>query len=96
MNRPGVTVTASGKPGAVRCLNGFTPYEYICKAWASEPDRCIADPIHQRPGLNTRRGCSTFALISAFSASGGRAGNAAKERHCHQAKKHERQADFQR
>jgi hypothetical protein len=32
---------------------GYTPYEYICKIWTSEPDRFILDPIHQMPGLNT-------------------------------------------
>lgn len=34
-------------------LNGLTPYEYICKTWASKPDRFISNPIHQMPGLNT-------------------------------------------
>lgn len=31
---------------------GLMPYEYICKVWISEPDRCILDPNHQMPGLN--------------------------------------------
>jgi hypothetical protein len=34
-------------------LKGFTPYEYICKIWSSEPDRSILNPIHQIPGQNT-------------------------------------------
>ena len=34
-------------------LSGFTPYEYICKIWTSEPDRFILGPVHQMPGLNT-------------------------------------------
>ena len=38
----------------LKTLGGFTPYEYICKIWTSEPDRFILDPIHQMPGLNTR------------------------------------------
>jgi IS30 family transposase len=37
----------------LKTLGGFTPYEYICKIWTSEPDRFILDPIHQMPGLNT-------------------------------------------
>jgi len=36
-----------------RTLSGFTPNEYICRIWTSEPDRFIPDPIHQMPGLNT-------------------------------------------
>lgn len=31
----------------------LTPYEFICKAWTSEPDRLILNPIHQIPPLNT-------------------------------------------
>ena len=42
---------ASG--GALKTLNGLTPYEYICKIWTSEPDRFILNPIHQMPGLNS-------------------------------------------
>ncbi len=38
--------------------SGFTPYEYIAKIWTSEPDRFIADPIHQMPGPTT----STLAI----------------------------------
>ena len=34
-------------------LRGLTPYEFICKAWASEPQRFTADPHHQMPGPNT-------------------------------------------
>lgn len=37
----------------LKTLNGFAPYEYICKIWTSEPDRFILDPTHQMPGLNT-------------------------------------------
>lgn len=33
-------------------LKGFTPYEFICKRWTSEPERFRLDPIHQMPGLN--------------------------------------------
>jgi transposase InsO family protein len=34
-------------------LRGLTPYEFICKAWASEPERFTLNPLHQMPGLNT-------------------------------------------
>ncbi len=37
----------------LKTLSGLTPYEYIWKIWASEPERFILDPIHQMPGLNT-------------------------------------------
>jgi hypothetical protein len=37
----------------LQTLSGLTPYEYICKIWASEPDRFIVNSIHQMPGLNT-------------------------------------------
>ncbi len=37
----------------LKTLSGLTPYEYIAKIWASEPDRFIVDPIHQIPELNT-------------------------------------------
>jgi len=33
----------------LKILQGLTPYEAICKRWASEPDQCIFDPIHQMP-----------------------------------------------
>jgi transposase InsO family protein len=35
-----------------RRLKGLTPYEFICKAWASQPERFTLDPLHQIPGLN--------------------------------------------
>jgi transposase len=34
-------------------LRGLTPYEFICKAWATEPKRFTLNPLHQMPGLNT-------------------------------------------
>jgi transposase InsO family protein len=33
-------------------LRGLTPYEFICKTWADEPERFTANPHHQTPGLN--------------------------------------------
>ncbi|AML53644.1 integrase [Falsihalocynthiibacter arcticus] len=37
----------------LKTLSGLTPYEYICKIWTAEPDRCILNPIHQMLGPNT-------------------------------------------
>ena len=34
-------------------LRGHTPYEFICKTWAAEPERFTANPHHQISGLNT-------------------------------------------
>jgi len=36
----------------LKTLRGLTPYEAICKAWADEPDRFRADPVHLTSGLN--------------------------------------------
>ena len=36
----------------LKTLKGLTPYEFICKQWTVEPERCTLDPIHQMPGLN--------------------------------------------
>ena len=36
----------------LKTLGGLTPYEFICKAWTSQPGRFRLDPIHQMPGLN--------------------------------------------
>lgn len=36
----------------LKILGGFTPYEYICKIWTSEPDSFILNPIYQMPELN--------------------------------------------
>lgn len=37
----------------LKTLSGLTPYKYICKIWASEPDRFIPYPIRQMPGWHT-------------------------------------------
>ena len=36
----------------LKTLRGLTPYEAICRAWAAEPERFKADPIHLTSGLN--------------------------------------------
>ena len=38
----------------LKTLSGLTPYEYIAKIWTSEPDRFIANPIHQIPSSISR------------------------------------------
>ncbi len=40
-------------PQSMTASMPFTPYEYTCRIWTSEPDRFIVNPIHQMPGLNT-------------------------------------------
>jgi transposase InsO family protein len=37
----------------LKTLKGLTPYEFICKRWAVEPERFMLNPLHQMPGLNT-------------------------------------------
>lgn len=37
----------------LKTLKGLTPYEFICKMWADEPEQFIVNPLHQMPGLNT-------------------------------------------
>ncbi|MDR6677621.1 hypothetical protein J2W58_001810 [Pseudomonas psychrotolerans] len=39
----------------LKALKGLTPYEFICKQWAAEPQRFRIDPIHQMPGLYSLR-----------------------------------------
>lgn len=36
----------------IKTLNGLTPYEAICKTWATQPERFTRNPLHQMPGLN--------------------------------------------
>jgi transposase len=37
----------------LKTLKGLTPYEFICKAWASQPERFKINPLQQMPGPNT-------------------------------------------
>lgn len=37
----------------LKALNGLTPYQAICKAWQTQPQRFIRDPTHLKAGLNT-------------------------------------------
>ena len=36
----------------LKTLKGLTPYEFICKRRAPEPERFRSNPLHQMPGLN--------------------------------------------
>ncbi len=36
-----------------KTLRGLTPYEFICKAWTSEPARFKVSPFQQMPGRNS-------------------------------------------
>lgn len=37
----------------LKTLKGLTPYEFICKAWTTQPERFTANPFQKMPGLNT-------------------------------------------
>ena len=37
----------------LKTLRGLTPYEFICKAWTSDPHRFKISPLQQMPGLNS-------------------------------------------
>jgi hypothetical protein len=36
----------------LKTLRGFTPYEFVCKTWTSQPERFKVSPLQQTPGLN--------------------------------------------
>ncbi len=40
----------------LKTLKGLTPYEFVCKAWTSQPQRFKLNPLQQMPGLNTYTG----------------------------------------
>lgn len=40
----------------LKTLKGLTPYEFICKAWASNPEPFSINPLQQMPGLNKALG----------------------------------------
>lgn len=35
----------------LKTLKGLTPYEFICKVWAAQPERFKLNPLQQMPGL---------------------------------------------
>ena len=46
-------VTAYNFARRLKTLKGLTPYEYICKVWATEPQRFTLNPLHQMTELNS-------------------------------------------
>ena len=36
----------------LKTLKGLTSYEFVCKAWTSQPERFTVNPRQQMPGLN--------------------------------------------
>ena len=46
-------VTAYNFAKRIKTLKGLMPYEFICKTWATEPERFTANPHHQNLGLNS-------------------------------------------
>lgn len=46
-------VTAYNFARRLKTLKGLTPYEFICKAWTTDPNRFTLNPLQQMPGLNT-------------------------------------------
>jgi hypothetical protein len=44
--------TAYNYARRLKTLKGLTPYEFICRSWAAEPQRFSTNPHHQIPGLN--------------------------------------------
>jgi hypothetical protein len=48
----------------LKTLKGLTPYEFICKARASNPERLSINPLQQMPGLTS----SVGLLIPSFPA----------------------------
>jgi hypothetical protein len=45
-------VDAYNFPRRLKTLRGLTPYEFVCKAWTSEPKRFKLNPLQKMPGLN--------------------------------------------
>ena len=37
----------------LKTLKGLTPYEFVCKAWTSQPQQFKLNPLQQMPGLNS-------------------------------------------
>ena len=43
----------------LKTLKGLTPYEFVCKAWTSQPQRFKLNPLQQMPGMKQPR----FAVL---------------------------------
>ena len=48
----------------LKTLKGLTPYEFVCKAWTSQPQRFKLNPLQQMPGLNSLRKATITASSS--------------------------------
>ncbi|MGL4237377.1 MAG: IS481 family transposase, partial [Tabrizicola sp.] len=46
-------IDACNFAGRLKTLRGLTPYGFIVKGWASQPERSTLEPTHQMPGMNT-------------------------------------------
>ena len=42
----------------LKTLKGLTPYEFVCKAWTSEPQRFKLNPLQKMPGQNSLACCA--------------------------------------
>jgi hypothetical protein len=47
----------------LKTLRGLTPYEFLCKAWTSQPERFTISPLQKMPGLNLQLHGSTVAPL---------------------------------
>jgi hypothetical protein len=52
--------TPTTSPGGSEPSGALTPYEFICKAWTSEPHRF--GPLQQMPGLNIEGGVARLHI----------------------------------
>ena len=48
----------------LKTLKGLTPYEFVCKAWTSQPQQFKLNPLQQMPGLNSLRKATITASSS--------------------------------
>ncbi len=48
-------ITAYNFGRRLKTPKGLTPYEFIRKQWVSKPAHFRLNPLHQMPGLNTRK-----------------------------------------
>ena len=48
-------INAHNSGRRLKTLKGLTPYEFICKCRTSDPERFIPNPLHQIPGMVSRR-----------------------------------------
>ncbi len=49
----GQVLHGSNHARRLKALRGLTAYEFICRAWTKEPERCRVNPLHHNPGMNS-------------------------------------------